>query len=124
MRDCLIRVLLVALSYAVSTHPLAFGQTEKELDSGTIFRSDARLVELHTTVTDHEGHLITNLKQNVFKVYENDVEQEIKVFRMEDAPVSLGLIIDNSASMRDKRAKVAAALLTLVRASNPGDEEF
>src|SRR4051794_24718582 len=121
MRDSMIRLRLVALVYAVSTCAVAFAQ--QEIQSDTVFKSDARLVELHTTVTDHQGHLLIDLKKDAFKVYENDVPQEIKVFRMEDAPISLGLIIDNSASMRDKRAKVAAALLTLVRASNPGDEE-
>jgi VWFA-related protein len=93
-------------------------------DTDALFKSDARLVELHATVTDPEGHLLTDLHQGDFKVFENGVPQEIKVFRLEDAPVSLGLIIDNSASMRNKRAQVAAALLTLVHASNPDDEEF
>ena len=93
-------------------------------DTETLFKSDARLVELHATVTGPEGHLLTDLHQTDFKVFENGVPQEIKVFRLEDAPVSLGLIIDNSASMRSKRAQVAAALLTLVHASNPDDEEF
>ncbi|HVW85835.1 MAG TPA: VWA domain-containing protein, partial [Bryobacteraceae bacterium] len=88
------------------------------------FRSDTRLVELHATVTDKQGRILENLPERAFKVFENDVPQQIKDFRREDAPVSLGLIIDNSASMRNKRAQVAAALLTLVRASNPGDEEF
>ena len=113
-------VLVVSLS-------AAFGQSPNPsvpADSDTIFKSDTRLVEQHATVTDKDGHLLTDLPQSAFKVYENDVEQQIKVFRREDAPVSLGLIIDNSASMRDKRAKVAAAVLTLVRASNPGDEVF
>jgi VWFA-related protein len=93
-------------------------------DTEAVFKSDARLVELHATVTDPEGHLLTDLHQSDFKVFENGVSQKIKVFRLEDAPVSLGLIIDNSASMRSKRAQVAAALLTLVHASNPDDEEF
>jgi Ca-activated chloride channel homolog len=118
MRDGTIRPILQALVCAGAC-AAAFGQEPE-----AIFKSDAPLVELHTTVTDHQGHLITNLRQNAFRVFENDVQQEIKVFRLEDAPVSLGLIIDNSASMRDKRSKVAAAVLTLVRASNPGDEEF
>ena len=48
----------------------------------------------------------------------------IRVFRAEDAPVSIGIVIDNSGSMRDKRAKVAAAALALVTHSNPQDEEF
>src|SRR5256885_3438910 len=87
-----------------------------------VFRSDTRLVEVHATVTDKEGHLLTDLPQSSFKIYENDVLQEIKVFKREDAPVSLGLIIDSSASMQMKRAQVAAAALKLVRASNPEDE--
>jgi VWFA-related protein len=62
--------------------------------------------------------------QSTFMVYENDVPQDIKVFRREDAPVSLGLVIDNSASMLVKRAQVAEAALKLVRASNKDDEVF
>jgi VWFA-related protein len=52
------------------------------------------------------------------------VEQPIKIFRREDIPVSLGIIIDNSGSMRDKKNRVAAAALNLVKASNPQDEVF
>jgi Ca-activated chloride channel family protein len=98
--------------------------SQETIDAGTVFKSDTRLVELHVTVTDKEGHLLPDIPQSAFKVYENDAPQQIKVFRREDAPVSLGIIIDNSASMREKRLKVAAAALTLVRASNPGDEVF
>ncbi|MDQ6700743.1 MAG: VWA domain-containing protein [Acidobacteriota bacterium] len=90
----------------------------------TIFRSDTRLVELHATVTDKAGALLTDLPQSAFQLFENDTPQEIKVFRREDVPVSLGLIVDNSASMGDKRDKVASAALALVRASNPNDEVF
>ena len=78
----------------------------------------------HTTVVDKSGHLVTNLPQDAFTVYENGVPQPIKIFRREDVPVSLGLIIDNSGSMRDKRAKVEAAALALVKDSNPEDEVF
>jgi Ca-activated chloride channel homolog len=68
--------------------------------------------------------LITDLPQSAFKIYENDRLQEMKVFKREDAPVSLGLIIDSSGSMQPKRMQIAAAALTLVRASNPEDEVF
>jgi Ca-activated chloride channel family protein len=88
------------------------------------FRTDTRLVDLHATVVDRDGRLVLGLPQSAFSVYENGVKQEIKVFRQEDAPVSLGLIIDNSASMHDKRAKVGSAALGLVAASNPDDEVF
>ena len=94
-------------------------------DEGTaVFHSDTRLVALHATVVDKNGHLVTNLPQQAFKVFENNVEQPIKIFRREDVPVSLGLIVDNSGSMRNKRLKVEAAALTVVKASNPEDEVF
>src|SRR5260370_17120055 len=88
------------------------------------FRTDTRLVDRHATVVDKEGDLVLELPQSAFTIYENGVKQEIKMFRREDVPVSLGLIIDNSASMHDKRAKVASAALALVSASNPEDEVF
>src|SRR5262245_3895136 len=86
-------------------------------DKQAIFTSDTRLVVLHTTVVDKNGHLVTDLKRDAFNVLENGQPQEIRQFKREDVPVSLGLIIDNSGSMRDKRAKVEAAALALVKAS-------
>jgi len=91
---------------------------------GFIFRAETRLVVLHATVVDKSSHFVTNLTQSVFKVYENNVEQTLKLFRREDVPVSVGLIIDNSGSMREKRERVAAATLAFVKASNPQDEVF
>lgn len=88
------------------------------------FRADTRLVVLHASVTDKKGKLITNLNRDAFKVYENGQPQELKVFRREDVPVSMGIIIDDSGSMSTKRARVEAAALALVRASNPQDEVF
>jgi VWFA-related protein len=73
---------------------------------------------------DSGGHLVTNLPRQAFTVYENGVQQMITNFKREDAPVSMGLIVDNSGSMRDKRSKVEAAALTLVKDSNPQDEVF
>jgi Ca-activated chloride channel family protein len=89
-----------------------------------VFRADTRLVVCHVTVVDKNGHFVTNLPQDAFTVFENGVQQPVKVFRREDVPVSLGLIIDNSGSMRDKRTKVEAAALALVKDSNPDDEVF
>lgn len=97
---------------------------QSEDPTGTIFRSDTRLVVLHTTVHDRNGHLITTLPQTAFTVYENGVTQPIRGFKREDVPVSMGLIVDNSGSMRDKRSKVEAAALGLVKASNKDDEVF
>jgi Ca-activated chloride channel family protein len=88
----------------------------------TVFSSDTRLVPLNVTVTDKSGRLVTNLPQSAFQVYEGGVLQQIKLFKREDVPVSLGLIIDNSGSMREKRQGVESAALALVKDSNPQDE--
>jgi Ca-activated chloride channel homolog len=86
------------------------------------FRSDTRLVVLHASVVDNKGRLLTDLPRNAFKIYENKVEQPLKTFRREDVPVTLGLVIDNSGSMRNKRKQVETAALAAVKASNPRDE--
>jgi Ca-activated chloride channel homolog len=88
------------------------------------FRADTRLVVLHASVSDRKGKLITNLDKDAFKVFENGQLQQVKVFRREDVPVSLGLIIDDSGSMATKRSRVETAALAMVRASNPQDEVF
>ena len=93
-------------------------------DDQAVFRTDVRLMVLHATVVDKNGHLITTLLQNAFQVFENGVQQQVKLFKREDIPVSMGLVIDNSGSMRDKRQKVAAAAVALVKASNRDDEAF
>ncbi|MGH9632145.1 MAG: VWA domain-containing protein, partial [Bryobacteraceae bacterium] len=96
----------------------------QEADPDINFRADTRLVVLHASVADRKGNLLTGLKRDAFRVYEDDVEQAIKVFRREDVPVSLGLIIDNSGSMRGRRRPVESAALAMVKASNPRDEVF
>jgi VWFA-related protein len=113
--------LLVALAAFGQVKPAASPAAE---EPEVVFRADTRLVVCHTTVMDKTGHLVTDLPASAFTVSENGATQTIKVFRREDVPVSLGLIVDNSGSMRDKRAKVAAAALDLVKASNKDDEVF
>jgi Ca-activated chloride channel homolog len=98
----------------------------QQLDTGTVFRSDTRLVVCPTTVVDHAGHLVDHLTREAFSVFENNVRQEIKVFKHEDIPVSMGLVIDSSGSMRNnnKRAGVETSALALIQSSNPDDEVF
>ena len=123
--------LFTTFAAAVSAASALLGQPGKPApkppsqdDTGTVFRADTRLVVLPTTVLDKNGHLVTTLPREAFTVLENGVQQQIKQFKREDVPVSMGLIIDNSGSMREKRAKVEAAALALVKASNPDDEVF
>jgi VWFA-related protein len=90
----------------------------------TVFSTETRLVPLNVTVTDKNGRLVTNLPQSAFTVFENGVAQPIRLFKREDVPVSMGLVIDNSGSMREKRQAVEMAALALVRDSNHQDEVF
>src|ERR1700676_3265935 len=87
-------------------------------------RVDVNLVAVHPTVLDDRGRFADGLKQENFRVLEDKVEQKLSVFKREDIPVSMGLVIDNSGSMRDKRPRENQAALTLVEASNPQDEAF
>jgi len=98
----------------------------QQAETGTVFHSDTRLVVCHTTVVDRAGHLVDHLTKEAFSVFENNVRQEIKVFKHEDIPVSMGLVIDSSGSMRNsnKRAGVEASAMALIKASNPDDEVF
>jgi len=102
----------------------AFAQEPPPSNEVPTFRADANLVVLHASVLDKHGKLLTNIPEAAFQVFENGVEQPLKIFRQEDVPVSMGIIIDNSGSMRGKRASVATAAMDLVKASNPQDEMF
>ena len=93
-------------------------------DEPTTFTSDTRWVILPVSVSDKNGKLIMDLQQKSFKVFENGIEQPIKLFKHEDVPISLGIIVDNSGSMKEKRQKVEIAGVDLVKASNPHDEVF
>lgn len=89
-----------------------------------VFRKQVEEVVLHATVVDDKQRIVTNLERAAFTVYEDGRPQTITSFRHEDIPVAMGIVIDNSGSMREKRQKVNAAALNLVRASNPNDEVF
>ncbi len=85
---------------------------------------NVELVVLHATVLNREHLPVAGLGQTSFQIFEDGVPQEIESFRREDIPVTVGLVIDNSGSMRPKRAEVIAAALAFARASNAHDQHF
>ena len=87
-------------------------------------QTQVNLVVLHTSVLNDRSIFVPGLKQENFRVFEDKVEQKLSVFKQEDVPVSFGLVIDNSGSMREKRPQVNAAALTFVKTSNAADEGF
>lgn len=95
-----------------------------DAQGASAFRAESRLVRVDVSVQGARGEIITDLAQAAFTVYENGTAQPIALFLQDDIPVSLGLVIDNSGSMRTRRAKVEAAALAFARASNPLDEMF
>jgi VWFA-related protein len=100
------------------------GQIQRGTGGKYTLRTDAYEVRLNATVLDSDGKSILTLKQDDFRVYEDGVPQTIASFRHEDLPVSLGIVIDSSGSMYDKRAAVEQAALDLIRLSNKEDEAF
>ena len=100
------------------------GGPEGENNGVYIFRKQVEEVILHATVYDDHEHMVTNLDKTAFQVFEDGVPQTITSFRREDIPVAVGIVIDNSGSMRDKRPAVNQAALNFVRSSNPQDEVF
>lgn len=91
---------------------------------GITFCVETQRVVLHVTVVDRQDRFVTDLGQDAFAVLEDDQRQSLTYFAQEDVPVSIGLVIDNSGSMREKRLQVNAAALEFVKASNPQDEVF
>jgi Ca-activated chloride channel family protein len=82
------------------------------------------LVELNVIVIDEAGHHVTTLAKDDFRILEDSVPQETVLFRQDDMPVSLGLVIDNSRSMERKKPRVDHATLSFIGYSNPEDETF
>jgi Ca-activated chloride channel homolog len=99
-------------------------QAPQKSKDGYTFYAEAQEVQLHATVVDQHNRSVTGLNKNDFQVFEDGQPQQITGFKQEDVPVSLGILIDNSGSMRDKRQAVNQAALNLVKASNPNDEVF
>lgn len=86
--------------------------------------SNVDLVVLHATVTNHHGRRIDDLSKDDFKVYEDGQLQKLAIFSHADIPVTMGIVIDDSGSMADKRPSVNAAAWTFVNTSNPNDQVF
>lgn len=111
-------LLLAALPVAAQRTPLPIPQAPYT------FHANVGEVLVHATVLDNQHRSVRNLPQTDFSIFENGVPQRVEYFAQEDAPVSVGILVDNSGSMRDKRPEVNKAALNFVRASNPQDEMF
>ncbi len=87
-------------------------------------RTDVGEVRLNASVLDNNGRVVQTLPREAFQVFEDGAQQTVASFRHEDLPVSLGVLIDSSGSMYDKRTAVGRASIDLIKLSNPQDEAF
>jgi Ca-activated chloride channel family protein len=107
-----------------STAEAAPGAQVQRSGSTYTLHTDVGEVRLNASVLDNNGRMVQTLPREAFQVYEDGAPQAIASFRHEDLPVSLGILIDSSGSMYDKRSAVGKASLDLIRLSNPEDEAF
>jgi len=108
----------VAASLAV----LWFGHLD--LASQSAFVSSTDLVVVHVNVRDRNGGFVSDLPAQAFSIYEENRRQDVQLFLHEDTPVTIGLLIDNSISMRETSALMIATAADFARASHAGDEIF
>jgi VWFA-related protein len=88
------------------------------------FTAESALVVLHVTVRDKQGHYVGGLAKEAFDIFEDGRPQVVSFFTAEDAPVTVGLLVDSSGSMQHNRDLILAAAATFVERSNPDDEVF
>jgi len=86
--------------------------------------SEVELVLLDVSVKGADGGFVSGLKKEDFHIFDSKIEQPIRIFAAQDAPVTVGLVVDNSGSVRPKKPEIVTAALTFVTQSNPHDEVF
>src|SRR3954466_316519 len=118
MKNAAQRLLLFVLAL-----PLA-GRAQAQDPPAYQVSVNVDLVVLSATVRDQKGRVAPDLRQQDFEVFEDGVRQSIRLFRHEDIPVTVGLVIDHSGSMRPKLASVIAAARTFIQSSSPEDQMF
>lgn len=121
-RRSAVHFLLAAGAGSVFSKLLA-GTPEGD-QSSAVFRSEARLVLLDVSVENRDGGFVSGLSRDNFKIFENNHPQEITVFADDDLPVTIGILVDESRSMNNRRSAVLTAALTFIAESNPADQVF
>ena len=114
----------VGLALPLSLLLVGFARAQTPDEPSDRISVDVNLVVLHATVTDRSGQFVSGLRQKDFVIYDDGVPQPITLFRHEDVPVTVGIVVDHSGSMGPKIFDVMAAASTFARASNPADQMF
>lgn len=116
-------VLTVALSLVFGIFPAASPLASRTSGQSSI-RVTSDLVDLPISVIDRKGNFVAGLHKEDFQILEDGQPQEIAVFNDHDLPVTVGLVVDHSGSMRSKLPEIAAATAEFAESSNPEDQLF
>lgn len=118
--------LLLLLATLVSAWPASASvlQNDAEQRNSYTISDNVDLVLLDVSVRDPRGGYVTGLTKNDFQVFDDGHQRPIAQFASVDTPVTVGLVVDNSGSMREKRPEVLLAGLAFAKESNPQDEFF
>jgi VWFA-related protein len=119
-----IALLTSALSLTLFSQAPSSSPRQAPRDGTFRIGVDVNLVEVHVSALDKTGNAVEGLTQENFQILEDNKVQDITLFKHEDVPLSIGMVIDNSGSMRNKKDKVHSAALSFVKESNPDDETF
>lgn len=120
---CLVLILLLIVLPSIAWTQQSPPASNHSADSYTI-RVNVSDVVLHPTVESNDGLPVLGLGKDNFQIYENGVLQPIGFFSHEDIPVTVGLVVDNSGSIRPKRPDIVSAAVAFARSSNPRDQMF
>jgi Ca-activated chloride channel homolog len=132
-RNALILLLAAgaAIAWQQSTLPVIPGQPAfppappaEPLEDDYRISSEVDLVLLDVAVKDSRGGFVSGLQKNAFRILDRKQEQPIRIFSAQDVPVTVGLVVDNSGSVRPKKPEIVTAALTFITQSHPKDETF
>ncbi|MFI5173821.1 MAG: VWA domain-containing protein [Terriglobia bacterium] len=115
---------ILALSLYAAQNQSALSPAQKPQAEGPRIKVEVNLVLVDVSVTDEKDQLVNDMTKDDFHLYEDRIEQPISVFKHEDVPVTVGLLLDASGSMYTKRQKVNAAAVDFMQLSNPNDQVF
>ena len=109
---------------AAPDEPSAQGNSNQEVDPEEVVKIDTSLVNLHVRVIDRFNRPVNDVRQDEFKVFENGVPQQIQFISKEEVPISYGLVVDNTGSLRNQINQVIEASKSILESNKPGDESF
>src|SRR3989440_4726684 len=109
---------------AAPDEPSAQGNSNQEVDPDEVVKIDTNLVNLHVRVVDRFNRPVNDVRQDEFRVFENGVPQQLQFISKEEVPISYGLVVDNTGSLRNQINQVIEASKSIVESNKPGDEAF